>query len=130
MSDIESMEDIKLLVDNFYIKVGKDELLAPVFESKLENGNWHPHLEKMYSFWQTVLFHEISYKGSPYMQHHPLPINPSHFERWLKLFNETIDGLFKGERVEDAKRRVESMAKLFMAKMEYYREHPGKGPLV
>ena len=130
MSDIETLEDIKFIVDSFYAKAGKDELLAPIFESKLENGNWQPHLEKMYAFWQTVLFHEISYKGSPYMKHHPLPINPSHFERWLQLFNETIDQLFKGDRAEDAKKRVDSMAQLFMAKMEYYRKNPEKRPLV
>lgn len=129
MKDIETMEDIKLLVDSFYTKVGKDELLAPIFESKLEGGNWQPHLEKMYSFWQTVLFHEISYKGSPYMKHHPLPINPSHFERWLQLFNETIDSLFQGALADDAKRRVESMAQLFMAKMDYYRKNPTIKPL-
>ena len=64
------------------------------------------------------------------MKHHPLPINPSHFERWLKLFNETIDESFEGALADDAKRRVESMAQIFMAKMEYYRTNPQAKPIV
>ena len=129
MRDIESIEDIKLFVNGFYEKVQNDELLGPVFASKIEDGNWQPHLDKMYAFWKTVLFHEAGYKGSPYMKHHPLPINPSHFERWLKLFNETIDALFEGALADDAKRRVESMAQLFMAKMEYYKANPKIKPI-
>jgi len=61
--EIETPEDIKLLVDNFYTKVRKDSLLENIFNSVIQD-NWPEHLEKMYGFWQTVLFHEISYRKS------------------------------------------------------------------
>ncbi len=130
MNDIETIEDIKLFVDTFYHKIQNDELLAPVFAMRIEADNWQPHLDKMYSFWKTVLFHESGYKGSPFMKHSDLPIYPKHFDQWVALFNENIDSHFEGERTEDAKRRVKSMADLFMAKIEYYRNNPQAKPIV
>lgn len=129
MRDIETIDDIKLFVDSFYEKIQKDDLLAPVFALKIEANHWQPHLDKMYLFWKTVLFHEAAYKGSPYMKHHPLPIHQEHFDRWVSLFNDNLDHLFEGELANEAKRRVKSMADLFSAKMEYYRANPTKKPL-
>jgi hemoglobin len=59
--DITGIEDIKLLVDEFYDLVGKDELLAPIFNYRLSTY-WVPHLEKMYTFWNAALF---GVKGIP-----------------------------------------------------------------
>jgi hemoglobin len=46
-NDIETTEDIKLLVDSFYAKVKEDELLSPIFFSRIPE-DWQPHMEKMY----------------------------------------------------------------------------------
>ena len=48
-ADIQDIEDIKLLVDTFYDNIRKDELLAPIFNDKIED-RWPEHLEKMYRF--------------------------------------------------------------------------------
>lgn len=42
-------DNIKILVDNFYQKVGQDELLSPIFNNVIQD--WQPHLNKMYNFW-------------------------------------------------------------------------------
>ena len=82
MLDINDKEDIKIFVDSFYNKVQKDELLGPIFSSKIPDGNWSNHLERMYSFWNTVLFAHRDYRGNPFSKHASLPIQAPHFERW------------------------------------------------
>ena len=122
-TDIHTLDDIRLLVDSFYAKVREDSLLADIFNQKIED-RWPQHLEKMYSFWQTVLLDEHTYHGSPFLPHARLPVDSGHFERWLKLFYETVDDLFDGEKASRAKWQGERMAQMFHSKIEYYRNHP------
>jgi hemoglobin len=119
--DISTVEDIRQLVDAFYEKVRQDELLAPIFNERIL-GNWPQHLEKMYAFWQTVLLHQQAYQGSPFPPHAQLPIDHSHFERWMNLFTSTVDTLYEGEKANNAKWRAGKMAEMFQIKIEYYKE--------
>jgi hemoglobin len=125
ITDIITSEDIKTLVDAFYEKVRKDELLSPIFNERIQN-RWPQHLEKMYSFWQTVLLNEQTYSGSPFPPHAQLPINHSHFEKWIELFISTIDELYKGDKSTEAKWRASKMAEMFQNKIEYYRDKGSK----
>ncbi|WP_254560186.1 group III truncated hemoglobin [Dyadobacter diqingensis] len=118
--EILDLEDVKLLVDSFYDKVREDDKLAPVFEERIQ-GNWRPHLQKMYKFWQTVLLGEHTYFGSPFPHHAMLPVDHSHFATWLELFNQTIEELFSGEKAEEARWRALKMAELFEHKITYLR---------
>ncbi len=120
IKDIKDLEDIKLLVNSFYGKVREDELLGPIFESVVQ-GNWEPHLNKMYSFWQTVLTEDMTYRGRPFPPHMKLPVEQKHFERWLGLFSETIDANFAGVKAEEAKWRAQRMATMFWSKISYFR---------
>ena len=83
--DISNIEDIKLLVNTFYKKVQNDDLIGPIFNEKMM-GRWPEHLEKMYRFWQTLLLEEHTYSGSPFPPHKQLPVNQSHFDRWMEIF--------------------------------------------
>lgn len=122
-NDISTIDDIKQLVDTFYGKVREDNLLADIFNQRIQN-RWPEHLEKMYRFWQTVLLEEHTYFGSPFLPHAKLPVSAEHFERWLKLFAETIDNLFEGDKAERAKWQGQRMAEMFLHKIEYYRNNP------
>ena len=115
-SDIKSDEDIKLLIDTFYSKVNKDEILSPVFND-IAKINWEEHLPIMYSFWSTILFATERYKGDAFSFHKNLPINKKHFERWVKLFKETVDNNFSGEKAEEIKVRVDSMNIMFQKRL-------------
>lgn len=121
--DITTLEDIQLMVDSFYGKVREDDMLADIFNNVIQD-KWPQHLEKMYRFWQTVLLEEHTYYGSPFLPHAKLPVEQNHFKRWLKLFNETVDNLFEGEKATRAKWQGERMAELFLSKITYYRNHP------
>ena len=123
--EIISLHDIKKLVDTFYEKVRKDDLIGPIFNEKIQD-RWPQHLEKMYTFWQTVLLGEHTYFGSPFPPHANLPVSHQHFEKWMELFKQTVDELFIGSIAEDAKWRAAKMAELFESKIEYYKNMPFK----
>ena len=117
--DIFNSEDIKLLVDKFYCKVREDELLAIIFNSKIKD-QWPQHLEKMYRFWQTVALAKNNYKGNPFLPHANLPVQAKHFNRWLKLFFETVDELFDGNNASRVKCQAQRMAEMFQSRIKYY----------
>lgn len=114
--DIEGLDDIILFVNSFYDKVQSDELIGPIFNAVITD--WGPHLEKMYAFWNAALFGVPGFKGNPFARHAPLGLEKPHFERWLQLFNETIDTYFEGTMATDTKTRADTMAILFLSKIE------------
>ncbi|MCM5663907.1 group III truncated hemoglobin [Galbibacter mesophilus] len=118
--DISNLEDIKVLVDTFYGKVREDSLLAPIF-NKVIQDRWPMHLEKMYTFWETVLLQNHTYYGSPFPPHAKLPVTKEHFDKWKALFHETINDNFEGEKATEAKWRADKMAEMFLYKIEYLR---------
>lgn len=120
---LNTIDNIKSMVDKFYEKIRNDELLAEIFNHKIED-RWPLHLEKMYRFWQTVLLDEHTYYGSPFAPHANLPVSKIHFDRWLLLFYETIDRYFEGEKANKAKWQGQRMAEMFHSKIEYYKNNP------
>lgn len=123
MKDITGLKDIQLFVDEFYNKVREDHLIGPVFDNVI--ADWQPHLEKMYAFWNAVLFGEPGFKGNPFAKHAPLPIIQEHFGRWLELFAETIDANFAGPMAAETKQRAGLMATMFMSKLDRMRNGSG-----
>jgi len=125
---ILNLDAIKTLVDTFYGKVREDTLLAPIFNKVIQDC-WPEHMEKMYTFWQTVLLGEHTYYGSPFPPHAKLPVTKEHFDRWLELFFNTIDEKFDGEKAKEAKWRASKMAEMFQLKIDAYQK-TGTRPLV
>ena len=114
--DITDSGDIKNLVDSFYERVNRDELLGPIFND-VAKVNWPQHLPTMYRFWEAMLLGGNSYQGAPFPKHAVLPVQQQHFERWLKLFAETVDALFEGPKSEEAKARAVCIADTFARRM-------------
>ncbi|MBX3478678.1 MAG: group III truncated hemoglobin [Brevundimonas sp.] len=79
------------LVHGFYDRVRRDDLLGPVFEAHVDD--WTPHLERMCEFWSSVALMSGRYHGRPMPKHLPLPVDGRHFDRWLRLFEETARDL-------------------------------------
>ncbi len=78
---------IDRLVETFYGKVRDDALIGPVFAERVED--WDPHLAQMKLFWSSVALSTGVYQGRPMPKHRPLPIDATHFDRWLELFEAT-----------------------------------------
>jgi hemoglobin len=79
---------IERLVGAFYGKVRADAVLAPIFEARIED--WEKHLEQMCAFWSSVALMSGRYHGTPMAKHLPLPVDATHFDRWLALFETTV----------------------------------------
>ncbi|MCO4292422.1 group III truncated hemoglobin [Solitalea sp. MAHUQ-68] len=121
-SDITNIKDIELLVNSFYNIIRQDQLLGPIFNAVIKDG-WDTHLEKMYTFWNTVLFSEPGYTGSPFPPHAKLPVEKYHFEHWVALFIQTVNDNFEGEKADEAIWRAERMAEMFNLKIEHIRKN-------
>jgi hemoglobin len=78
---------IERLVTTFYARIRDDALLGPIFEARVTD--WDVHLKKMCAFWSSVALMSGRYSGQPMQAHLPLPVDQTHFNRWLQLFEET-----------------------------------------
>lgn len=78
---------IARLVDRFYDKVRADAKLGAVFNPIVHD--WREHKRLLTSFWCSVALRAGTYRGNPMAMHRPLPIDRSHFDRWLALWRET-----------------------------------------
>lgn len=97
--DIKNRKDIELLVDKFYDKLKKDDLISPFFTDVIQI-NWEKHLPIMYDFWENVLFFTGKYEGNPMAKHQALHeksrFTMEHFQRWQSLFAKTVKENFAG----------------------------------
>ena len=125
MKKLESREDIELLVNSFYAKVVKDETIGFFFKD-IVKVDWDKHLPKMYSFWETILFGQMSYKGNPMAVHFPInhmeAMEKHHFAKWLELWKQTIEENFTGQNASMAITKSENIANLMAYKMEMARK--------
>ena len=124
MKKLETRADIELLVNRFYEKVADDEKIG-FFFNDVAKVSWQKHLPKMYSFWETLLFGQIFYKGNPMAMHFPInekvAIEKHHFEHWIKLWTETVEENFTGEMAETAIYKATNIANLMSHKMQIAR---------
>ena len=117
LPDITSEADVKLLVDTFYAKVNHDALLDPVFNG-FAHVDWPQHLPKMYAFWSGLLLGTARYQGRPFPKHVPLPIDATHFQRWVVLFQATVNELFAGPVADEARLRGQAIAQVFEVRLQ------------
>lgn len=106
MKEIEQTEDVALLVHTFYDKLIADELVSHFFKDL----DLAEHLPKIVRFWSFILLDEPGYSANMMEKHAKLDLNEAAFDRWLKLFHETVDQFFTGEKAELAKQRSSLIA--------------------
>jgi hemoglobin len=93
-------ESITTLVHEFYDGVRADPELGPVFDAAIED--WEPHLARMVEFWSTTMLGTRSFQGNVYGKHMALSgVRPEHFQRWIALFQQTVDRLFEPAVAEE-----------------------------
>ncbi len=116
MQDIETRTDIDLIMRVFYERALADEAIGYIFKDVAKLDLEH-HLPIIGAFWETMLFQSGNYVGygrNPLEVHMSLhlksALKPEHFERWLELFESSVDEEFAGERAEFLKMRANSIA--------------------
>jgi hemoglobin len=75
-------------------------------------------MPKMIHFWSFALLNEPGYTTNVVEKHLHMPLQEVHFERWLNLFNETIDEHFSGEIANQAKQRAQLIGWTIKSKMQ------------
>lgn len=127
LEDIQSTNDIKLLLDKFYEKVLRDEIIGYIF-TDVANINLPHHMPILYSFWESILLGIAGYNGNPILKHIELnkkeALTDEHFIQWKKLFFETIDENFQGPIANLAKEKANAMQWLMQHKIALS-EKPG-----
>ena len=118
---IESEFEIEMLIDTFYEKVLEHEELSYFFSEAVMN--WEFHKQMFIKYWSTQILFTDSYEGSPLNRHIEVDhrfgrsFTKYHFEEWTRLWVETIDILFEGDKAELAKESGVNMAKNIYLKM-------------
>jgi hemoglobin len=111
--DIRDRSDVARLVVAFYRAAAMDDLLGPVFEAA--HVDWSVHTAKLTDFWAWQLLGQPADERNPLLAHQSAhartPFTEQHYERWLDLFETTVDELFAGSTAAAAKRRGWRMAK-------------------
>jgi len=102
-------EILRDLVYGFYDKIRADAVLGPIFDSRI--SDWPSHLEKMVAFWSSVALMTGAYHGAPVPAHVQLPVNWTHFERWLTLFCQTAHAVCPPEGAIHVIERAERIAR-------------------
>ncbi len=113
MQDIQSTDDIALLVERFYDAVLSNELLTPFFAQL----DFEHHKPRMVHFWSFVLLDEPGYTTNIFDKHAHMPLTVDALNAWTALFESTARSLFSGEKTEQAILRAKTIAWTFKEKM-------------
>lgn len=105
-------ERIERLVSTFYARVREDAALGPIFEERV--SDWPRHLERMNTFWRSVLRAEPGYRperGTPQEIHRSLErATLAHYDRWLELFDDVAREVFEPWAADHLLARARRMA--------------------
>ncbi|MES2575811.1 MAG: group III truncated hemoglobin [Bacteroidota bacterium] len=120
MRDIQTREDLHLLMSEFYKKLLTDNKISFIF-TEIAKIDLVPHLLDLVDFWEQILFDTGSYRKNVLQIHHnvnqKIKLSEEHFSIWLKYFNITIDENFEGQIAENMKTRALSIATVIKIKL-------------
>jgi len=120
--DIESRADLERLLEVFYKKVFKDDLISHFF-IEVVPLNLETHIPVIADFWESVLLDGRGYRKNVMEIHLNISekskINKEHLDCWVKIFSETVDELFEGTKASLAKQRATSIATMMNLKIDY-----------
>jgi hemoglobin len=120
--DIESRENLESFLKLFYKKAFADELIGYFF-TEVVPLDLKTHIPIIANFWESIVFSTHSYRKNV-MEihqhiHHLSKIKKEHLDRWVKLFTETLDENFEGQKTELMKQRARSIATLMDIKLNH-----------
>ncbi|UEG50199.1 group III truncated hemoglobin [Ferruginibacter lapsinanis] len=118
--DITTRADIEKLIIHFYEKVKADDVIGFIF-NEVVKMDWEHHTQVIVDFWESIILDNPVYQNNAMEKHYILndkvALTKIHFERWLHLFNSSVDDFYLGEKAMLAKKRARSIADLMLFKM-------------
>jgi hemoglobin len=120
--DIENRADLERLLEAFYKKVFKDDLISHFF-TEVVPLNLETHIPVIADFWESVLLDGKGYRKNVMEIHLNISekskIDKKHLDRWVTIFSETVDELFEGPKALLAKQRAAFIATMMHLKIDY-----------
>ena len=117
--DIESRNDLLILITKFYEKLLSDKSISYLFTDVAKINLAH-HFPVLVDFWDSILFQSDTYRKNamqPHMDlHQKSPLAKHHFDTWLRYFKESVDELFAGSNAFIIKERATSIATVMQIK--------------
>lgn len=121
MNDISKREDIEFLVKAFYEKATVDELIGYIFTDIMQL-DFEVHIPHICDFWESVLLGNMVYRGNPMLKHIALhqkeKLTNQHFERWISIWESTVNEHFEGGVADDSIKRAQLMGDLMQFKIK------------
>lgn len=118
--DIATRGDIELLMNTFYERLLADENISYIF-TDVAKLDIKTHIPVIADFWETVLLNKNVYHNNTMKIHLDLndktSLTKTHFDIWLKHFNNSVDELFVGDTALLAKQRAKSVATVMQIKI-------------
>lgn len=114
-------DDLKHVVEAFYIRVRVDPLLGPIFNGAIHD--WPEHLDNLQAFWSSVMLTSGRYKGQPMVAHarHAAAITPETFTRWLELWRTTTEELVPPQAALALQEKASRIAESIALGIDFYR---------
>ena len=111
--DLDNAAAIDAFVEAFYARLLRDPLLAPIFFD-VANIDLPVHLPRIKAYWRKMLLGDATaYSGHMMARHRALDarrrLGAEDYERWLSLFEQTLDAGFAGpgaDRARELGRRI------------------------
>jgi len=120
LTDIKSRKDIEFLLTRFYERAFADDVIGFIF-TEVTHLDLVKHMPLIANFWDDMLLGAHNYNGNPVKVHQQIDqlteLNENQFNRWLMLWQITIDEYFAGEKADEAKQRAGNIARIMMVKI-------------
>ena len=121
--DIQSRADCERLVRAFYGRALTDPVIGFLF-TDVAKLDLEAHVPRLTRFWETILLGAQSYGGGAFRPHLELnskaQLKQGHFDRWLQLWDMTVDELFSGAHADLAKSHAHRVAQAFEARLRSF----------
>ncbi len=122
MNDIQTQDDLYILVDAFYKKLFADERISYIFTEVIPiHLHLEEHLQVLVKFWSQAILGTGGYTNNLTQLHLDVDLKsqltPELFKIWLHHFYTSVDENFKGEKAEQIKTQALSIATILQIKI-------------
>lgn len=112
--DLDTRSEIAEFVTRFYREIAQDERFHLWFET-IAHVDWHAHTGELTDFWAGVLLGEPHTRAEQVIEghrwlHEAAPFDSDLFDRWLEIFDTTLDDGWTGPMTESARSRGHGIA--------------------
>ncbi|MCC5951472.1 MAG: group III truncated hemoglobin [Acidimicrobiia bacterium] len=127
--DLDDRDEIAEFVRRFYRDIAQDTRFHHYFDT-LAHVDWHAHTAELTDFWSGVLIGGPHESADEVIEahrwlHDAEPFDEALFDRWLEIFDTTLDGGWHGPNTEIARRRGHGLAWAMAKRLTGQAKRPG-----